>query len=147
MKEKSEVFTHFQSFKAMVEKQAGKYVKCLRSDGGEEDFSKEFGKFLHDQGIQRQFTCRYTLQQNGVAEHKNCHIAQVARALMTKRNLPHAYWAKAINIVAYIMNRTPIVAIHNVMVKEKYTGKKPNLSHMKVFGCIAYVCTCPECLE
>ncbi len=25
MKEKSEVFTHFQSFKAMVEKQAGKY--------------------------------------------------------------------------------------------------------------------------
>ena len=26
MKEKSEVFTHFQNFKAMVEKQTGKYV-------------------------------------------------------------------------------------------------------------------------
>ena len=37
------------------------------------------------------------------------------------------------------MNRTPTVAIHNVTPKEKYTDKKPNLSHMKVFGCIAYV--------
>ena len=51
MKEKSEVFTHFQSFKAMVEKQIGKYVKCLRSDGGGEYFSKEFNNFLNDQGI------------------------------------------------------------------------------------------------
>ena len=52
MKEKSEVFTHFQSFKAMVENQTGKYVKCLRLNGGEKHFSKELNKFLHDdQGI------------------------------------------------------------------------------------------------
>ena len=42
MKEKSEVFTHFQNFKAMAEKQTGKYVQCLRSDGGGEYFSNEF---------------------------------------------------------------------------------------------------------
>ena len=36
MQEKSEVFTHFQSFKAMVEKQTGRYIKCLRFDGGGE---------------------------------------------------------------------------------------------------------------
>ena len=48
MKEKSEVFTHFQSFEVMVEKQIGKYVKCLRFDGGGEYFSKEFSKFLND---------------------------------------------------------------------------------------------------
>ena len=53
MNKKSEVFTHFHSFKAMVEKQIGKYVKCLRSDGGGEYFSKEFIKFLQDQGIHR----------------------------------------------------------------------------------------------
>ena len=51
MQEKSEVFTHFQSFKAMVEKQTGRYIKCLRSDGGGEYFSKEFNKFLSDEGI------------------------------------------------------------------------------------------------
>ncbi|MCO5596795.1 hypothetical protein L7F22_050865 [Adiantum nelumboides] len=57
MKEKSEVFTHFQSFKAMAEKQTEKYVQCLRSDGGGEYFSNEFSSFLKKHGIQRQFTC------------------------------------------------------------------------------------------
>ena len=63
----------------------------------------------------------------------------MARALTTKRNLPHVYWAKAVNTVVYFMKRFPIVAIHNVTLEEKYTRKKPYLSHMKVFGCIAYV--------
>ena len=37
------------------------------------------------------------------------------------------------------MNRVPIVAVHNVTPEEKYAGTKLDLSHMKVFGCIAYV--------
>ena len=79
------------------------------------------------------------LQQNGVAERKNRHIAEVARALMIEKNMPHFYWAEAINTAVYIMNRTLIVVVHNVTPEEKYTGTKPDLSHMKVFGCIAYV--------
>ncbi|MCO5587373.1 hypothetical protein L7F22_041322 [Adiantum nelumboides] len=86
LKEKSEVFTHFQNFKAMVEKQTGSFVQCLRSDGGGEYFSHEFSNFLKKHGIQRQFSCRYTPQQNGVAECKNKHIA---RALMSGKNMPH----------------------------------------------------------
>ena len=52
MKEKSEVLSHFQSFKAMVEKQIGKQVQCLRLDGGGEYFSNEFIGFLKKHGIQ-----------------------------------------------------------------------------------------------
>ncbi|MCO5596603.1 hypothetical protein L7F22_050669 [Adiantum nelumboides] len=37
------------------------------------------------------------------------------------------------------MNRTPTVAVHNVTPEEKFFGKKPDLGHLKVFGCIAYV--------
>ena len=53
--------------------------------------------------------------------------------------MPHFYWEKAINTTVYIMNMTPTASVHNVMPKEKYTDTKPHLSHMKVFGCIAYV--------
>ncbi|MCO5589162.1 hypothetical protein L7F22_043128 [Adiantum nelumboides] len=37
------------------------------------------------------------------------------------------------------MNRTPAVAIHDMTLEEKFTRKKPDVSHFKVFGCIAYV--------
>ncbi|MCO5566674.1 hypothetical protein L7F22_020352 [Adiantum nelumboides] len=37
------------------------------------------------------------------------------------------------------MNRTPTAAVHNVTPEEKFTDKKPDLVHLKVFGCIAYV--------
>lgn len=56
MKEKGEVFTHFQNFRVMVEKQTGKHVKCLRSNGGGEYFSNEFSGYLRKNGIQRQFS-------------------------------------------------------------------------------------------
>ena len=46
MKEKSEVFTHLQNFKAMVEKQTGLQVKCISSNGGGEQFSSEFSDYL-----------------------------------------------------------------------------------------------------
>ena len=60
MKEKSEVFSHFQNFKVMVEKQIGFYIKCISSDGGGEYLSNKFFDFLQKNGIRRNFTCRYT---------------------------------------------------------------------------------------
>ena len=37
------------------------------------------------------------------------------------------------------MNRTPTAAAHGMMPEQKFTGTKPNVAHLKVFGCIAYV--------
>ncbi|MCO5546949.1 hypothetical protein L7F22_000388 [Adiantum nelumboides] len=37
------------------------------------------------------------------------------------------------------MNRTPTAAVHDMTPEEKFTGKKPDVSHFKLFGCIAYV--------
>ncbi|MCO5566386.1 hypothetical protein L7F22_020063 [Adiantum nelumboides] len=139
MKEKSEVFTHFQNFKAMVEKQIGNFVQCLRLDGGGEYFSHKFINFLKKHGIQRQFSCRYTPQHNGVAERKNRHIATVAQALMSEKNMPPCYWAKAASTTIYTMNRTSTAAVHDMTLEEMFTRKKPDVSHFKVFGCIAYM--------
>ena len=58
---------------------------------------------------------------------------------MAEKNMPHHFWAEAVNTTVYIMNRTPTVVVHVVTPEEKYSGKKPDLSHFKVFGCIAYV--------
>ena len=37
------------------------------------------------------------------------------------------------------MKKTPTTAVHDVTPKEKFSSRKPDLSHLKVFGCIAYV--------
>jgi hypothetical protein len=58
---------------------------------------------------------------------------------MADKSMPHHYWAKAVAITVYIMNMTPTTTMHGMTSKEKYNGRKPNLSHLKVFGCIAYV--------
>ena len=104
MKEKSEVFDCFREFKCMVENQVGNRTKCLRSDGGEQ-FSNEFSDFLCNQGIRRQFTCRYTPQQNEVAERKNRTLVNIARAMITEKNMPLYYWAEAVKTTNYILNR------------------------------------------
>ncbi len=66
----SEVFQHFLNFKAMVEKEKGVSIKCVRSDEGGEYFSNEFNEYLKEHGIQKKYSCRYSSQQNGVVERK-----------------------------------------------------------------------------
>ena len=70
MKKKSEVLSHFQKLKGQVEKETGRHIRCLPSDGGKEYFSDEFNSYLQGKGIRRELSCRYTPQQNGVAERK-----------------------------------------------------------------------------
>jgi transposase InsO family protein len=139
MKHKGEMFQHFLNFKAMVEKEKGVNIKCLRSDGGGEYFSIEFSEYLKEHGIQRKYSCSYSPQQNGVAERKNKHIVEIVRAMLNEKNLPNYFWAKVVATIVYIMNRTPTTEVHGMTPEEKFIGKKPNVSHLRVFGCIAHV--------
>ena len=111
----------------------------LHYDQGGVYMSKEFNAFLASHGIKHQFIMPYTPQKNGVAERKNRNIAEVARALMAEKDMPHCYWAKAVSTTVYIMNKTPTAAVHDMTPEEKFTGRKLDVGHFKVFGCIAYV--------
>jgi hypothetical protein len=94
---------------------------------------------LKEHGIQRKHSCSYSPQQNGVAKRKNMHIVEITRAMLNEKNLPNYFWAEAVAIAVYIMNRTPTTTIHGMTPKEKFTSKKPDVSHLRVFGYIGYV--------
>ena len=53
-------------------------------------------------GIQREFSCRYTPEQNGVADKKNRSVVEAARAMLEEKSLPKLYWVEAVSIVVYI---------------------------------------------
>ena len=67
------------------------------------------------------------------------HIGEVSRAMLNEKGLPDFYWTEAVATAVYIMNRTPTAAIHGMTRQERYTSRKPDISHLKIFGCIAYV--------
>src|SRR5205823_12882614 len=60
LKSKDEVFDRFKEFKEYAEKQTGKRIKQIRSDGGGEYASNAFTKYLASQGIRHQTTAPYT---------------------------------------------------------------------------------------
>jgi len=72
-------------------------------------------------------------------KRKNRHIIEIARAMLNEKNLPNYFWAEAVTIAVYIMNRTPTVTVHGMTPEEKFISKKSDVSHLRVFGCIAYV--------
>jgi hypothetical protein len=59
--------------------------------------------------------------------------------MLNEKNLPNYFWAEAIVTIIYIMNQTPTTTIHGITLEEKFTCKKPDVSHLRVFGCTAYL--------
>eukprot|EP00253_Pinus_taeda_P034553 PITA_34553 len=138
LKKKSEVFDKFKEFKALVENQTEKKIKVLRTDNGGEFCSKEFEEFCKC-GIARQKTTPYTPQQNGVTERMNKTLVERARSMLSGAELGQEFWAEAVDTACYLVNRSPSSALEDKTPQEVWTGKKPSLSHLRVFGCDAYV--------
>lgn len=139
LKHKSEVFEKFKAFKEMVERQTNMKIKCLRSDNGGEYVSNEFSQYLENCGIQRQLTVPYTPQQNGVAERANRTIVEMARCMLVDSKQSQNLWAEAVATAVYLRNRSPSKSLDGRTPYEIWTGRKPNVKHLKVFGCNAVV--------
>ena len=77
----------FKKFKSMVEQQSGHKIKILKTDGGGEYTSNEFGNYYYEEGIVREVMPPYTPQQNGVAERKNSLIMNMVRSMLKGKSL------------------------------------------------------------
>lgn len=134
LKEKSQVFKTFVEFKNFVETQTESRLKCLRSDNGLEYMSSVFAEFCKNNGIQHQLTCVYTPQQNGVAERANRTIVEKAKCMLFDSEMDLKFWAEACSTAAYVMNRTPRIRLENKTPMELWTGTKPDVSSLRIFG-------------
>lgn len=138
LKRKDEVFKWFHFFKALVENQTGKKIKRLRTDNGIEYESNEFNDFCREASIKREIIVPYTPEQNGVAERKNRMIMEATHAMIYDQSLPKFLWGEAANTAAYVQNRSVHQALDLKAPEEVFTGKKPNVSHFRIFGCLVY---------
>ena len=132
------MFQKFVEWKALVEKSTSKRLKVLRSDNGGEYLSSEFRDYLSREGIRHELTIPKTPQQNGVAERMNRTLVESVRSMLIDAHLPHKFWAEALSTAVYLRNRSPTKAVEDKTPYEAWSGGRPNVKHLRVFGCIAY---------
>jgi hypothetical protein len=95
---------------------------------------KEFVNFCKDVGIKRELTTPYNPQQNGVAERKNRTILEVLKTMIHDQDLLMCLWAEATMAAVYVHNRLSHSELGLKTPKEMFTGKKPKVIHLKIFG-------------
>lgn len=109
----------------------------LRSDG-EKSLGHSFSQELRRRGITWETSSPYTPQQNGNSEQSGHLIILKARALRVGANLPDRLWPETVQAAVYIFNRTPSRRLGWRTPFELLHGKKPSVSHLRVYGCKAY---------
>jgi transposase InsO family protein len=87
LKRKSDVFNAFKHFRAWVQKNTGRSIKCLRIDNGSDFTSKEFENYYKESRIERKKTTAYTPQQHDIVEHMNMTLLERARSILSNAKL------------------------------------------------------------
>lgn len=133
------VMINFNRYKSWAEKYTGFEIKMLRTDGGGEFINAQFKQYMEWMNIDSQTTTPYSPAQNGVAERMNRTILDAARSMLHASGLPMSYWVYAVQTAVYVRNRCPTKALDGITPYQAWRGEKPNLSHLRVFGCRAHM--------
>ncbi|GJX18461.1 putative ribonuclease H-like domain-containing protein [Tanacetum coccineum] len=66
---------------------------------------------------------------------KNRTLIEAARTMLADSKLPTMFWTEAVSTACYVLNRVLVTRPHNKTPYELLSGKVPNISHLKPFGC------------
>jgi len=72
-------------------------------------------------------------------ERKNRSLEELARTMLSESSLPKYFWVDAVNTSCYVMNKVLIRPILKKTPYELFNGRKPNINHLRVFGCSCFV--------
>ena len=64
---------------------------------------------------------------------------EATRAMLHDKYLPMHIWVEAARIVDYVHNHTPHRVLENKTPGEVFSGKKPEVSHLRIFGYPVYI--------
>jgi hypothetical protein len=135
---KGEAADAIRRTQAAAEAECGRKLRVLRTDNGGEFTATEFASYCVDQGIQCRYSAPYSPQQNGVVERRNQTVVGMARALLKQRGMPAIFWGEVVVTTVYILNRSPTKVLEGRTPYEAWHGRKPAVSHLRVFDCLAF---------
>ncbi|GJT94589.1 putative ribonuclease H-like domain-containing protein [Tanacetum coccineum] len=130
---KDETSGILKTFITKIENQLDHKVKVIWSDNGTEFKNSIMNQFCERKEIKREFSVARTPQQNGVVERKNRILIEAARTMLVDSKLPTTFWAEALNIACYVLNRVLVIKPHNKTPYELIRGRPPLIYFMKPF--------------
>jgi hypothetical protein len=128
----------------MVLTQFSTPIHVFRADSAGEYISKLLHGVLAEQGTLAQFSCPVAHAQNGVAERKHRHLLETTHAMMIASSLPPHFWAEVVSISVYLINIQPSATLQGCIPLERLSGRSPDYSMFRLFGCIRYVLLAPR---
>ena len=125
-----------ESFLAMHRDKSCAIAKVRTDQGGELWASSDFQKVIRESTCLLEPTGAGDPAQNGKAEAPNKTFGNMMRGMLFNANLGSEYWSYALVHAVYVKNRLPHSALSmRRSPYEAYTGIKPNLSLLRVWGC------------
>ena len=64
---------------------------------------------------------------------------EATKAMLRDQDIPMDLWEKATRTAVYVQNRTPHKVLEKKTPEEVFSGKKPKVSHLRIFGCPVYI--------
>ena len=157
---KSEAVDCFKELIHVIRGETGNLVRIFRTDNGGEWSSHEFATWMTHKGIRHETSVPHTPEQDGVSERGirpvteglrsclydtrtplepwNTEVVNGAVNLIKESGLPKYLWAEAASFTVYTLNRV-LSKVSPVTPFEAWHNKKPNLSHLRVFGSVAFI--------
>ena len=138
---KSDAFSKYMATEAFLERSKDVTVKTVRCGGELELTAGKMGDHFVSKGIVIQHTVPYAHQQNGKSERYIRTIKEGGQALLADSGLPMSFWLDAVLTRQYLVNRLPTSTLSNNLTPFEVitNGQKPDLSHLRVWGCDCYV--------
>ena len=143
----ADILTALKDFIPTMERQYGINVRAVECDNEIITRFPGVEKWLHDQRVRTEPSPAYTQSLNGAAERSGGMVKNTIRAMAIGANFPDTLWREISKTAVYLLNRTPRKRLRWKTLYECFyiqpggQRKKPNLAHLRVFGCRAYAMT------
>jgi hypothetical protein len=130
----------FNMYLSWAETQTTLKLKALHSDCGGKYMAKAVQDTLKQRGIEHHLTMPGSPQSNGKAEWFNRTITDKAMAMLHTAGLSFGFWEYTMNAAVHIYNHSPTRTLKwHTPFEIWYSGKVPDVSHLRVFGCKGYM--------
>jgi hypothetical protein len=147
-KSRDEVVVKLRGWRKRVERQARQSILAVRIDNAAE-LKSLLREWSESEGIRHEATVAHSSHQNGTAERSIQTSESDARAMLKDAGLPIEFWDEAVEADAYMRNHIgfgPVINGERFSAEEAFTGVKPSIDHIRVFGCKCYAYVNPKSL-